>query len=56
MKGSKVGVLYTLGTGVGGGIIINGKVFTGANGMGSEIGHVVIGDNYFDCNIGKLDS
>lgn len=53
MKGSKVGVLYTLGTGVGGGIIINGKVFTGANGMGSEIGHVVIGDNYFDCNCGK---
>lgn len=53
MKNSKVSVLYTLGTGVGGGIIINGNVFVGANGMGSEIGHSIIGENYFDCNCGN---
>lgn len=53
MKYSNISVMYTLGTGVGGGIIINGKAFTGANGMGSEIGHAIIGENYFDCNCGN---
>lgn len=53
MKGCDVGVMYTLGTGVGGGIIINGKVFNGAHNMGSEIGHVIIDNNYFDCNCGN---
>ncbi|MCC0642893.1 ROK family protein [Clostridioides sp. ZZV14-6150] len=53
MKGADVGVLYTLGTGVGGGIVINQKVFSGAHGLGSEIGHQVIGENYFDCNCGN---
>lgn len=53
MKDKDIAVMYTLGTGVGGGIIINGKPFTGANGMGSEIGHAIIGENYFDCNCGS---
>lgn len=53
MKGTNVGVLYTLGTGVGGGIVINQKVFSGAHGLGSEIGHQIIGENYFDCNCGN---
>lgn len=53
MKGASVAVMYTLGTGVGGGIIINEKAFTGAHGMGSEIGHAIIGENYFDCNCGN---
>lgn len=53
MKGCDVGVMYTLGTGVGGGIIINGKVFNGAHNMGSEMGHVIIDSNYFDCNCGN---
>lgn len=53
MKGTDVGVLYTLGTGVGGGIVINQKVFSGAHGLGSEIGHQIIGENYFDCNCGN---
>lgn len=53
MKGASVAVMYTLGTGVGGGIVINEKVFTGAHGMGSEIGHAIIGENYFDCNCGN---
>lgn len=53
MKGRDVAVMLTLGTGVGGGIIINGQAFVGAHGMGSEVGHVIIGDNYFDCNCGN---
>jgi glucokinase len=35
-------VMYTLGTGVGGGVVINRRVFRGATGLGAELGHVVI--------------
>jgi len=35
-------VMYTLGTGVGGGIIIGGRIFRGARGLGAEMGHMVI--------------
>lgn len=52
MKDKDICVMYTLGTGVGGGIIINGKAITGANGMASEMGHTIIGENYYDCNCG----
>ncbi len=38
-------VAVTLGTGVGGGIIVNGKIVIGANGAGGEIGHIHIDDN-----------
>lgn len=37
-------VVVTLGTGVGGGIIINGKMLTGATGAGGEIGHIHVED------------
>lgn len=50
MKDHDVALMLTLGTGVGGGIIINGKCFIGANNMGSEVGHIVLGENYYDCN------
>lgn len=50
MKNHDVALMLTLGTGVGGGIIINGKPFTGANNMASEVGHIVLGENYYDCN------
>jgi glucokinase len=35
-------VMYTLGTGVGGGIVLDGRVFRGATGLGAELGHVVM--------------
>lgn len=35
-------VMLTLGTGVGGGVVIDGRVFRGATGLGAELGHVVI--------------
>lgn len=53
MKGYETGVMLTLGTGVGGGIIINGKPFSGAHGIGSEIGHLILDSNYYTCNCGN---
>ena len=44
-KGYRNMVLATLGTGVGGGIIVNGKILTGATGAGGEIGHIHIVDD-----------
>ena len=35
-------VMITLGTGVGGGVIIDGKILTGQNGAGGEIGHICV--------------
>lgn len=39
--GVKDSVFLTLGTGVGGGIVLNGKVYSGAHGVGSELGHMI---------------
>lgn len=58
-KGYKDMVMVTLGTGVGGGIIANGKMITGATGAGGEIGHIHVEDNETaECgchNIGCLE-
>lgn len=43
-KGHKDVVMVTLGTGVGGGIIVDGKILTGATGAGGEIGHIHVND------------
>ncbi|MBN2618142.1 MAG: ROK family glucokinase [Spirochaetales bacterium] len=53
LKNKDTGVLLTLGTGVGGGVIINGKPYRGGNGLGMEIGHMVIGENFYNCSCGK---
>ena len=53
-QGYKSMVLVTLGTGVGGGIIINGKPVHGATGAGGEIGHMVLNRNETaTCGCGK---
>lgn len=46
-------ILVTLGTGVGGGIVIDGKLFEGGNSAGTEIGHMVIVKNGEPCNCGR---
>ena len=46
-------VFITLGTGVGAGIIINGKPYTGAHGIGSEIGHVIFKMDGEPCTCGN---
>ena len=43
--GHRSGVMVTLGTGVGGGIIIDGRIIVGAGGAGGEIGHIHVDDN-----------
>ena len=41
-KGVQNVVMVTIGTGVGGGVIVNGKVIDGAHGAGGEIGHITV--------------
>ena len=53
MKGYNSGVMITLGTGIGGGIVIDNKLIVGSNGVGAEIGHTMIANNYYDCNCGN---
>ncbi|KAF6627824.1 ROK family glucokinase [Paenibacillus sp. LX16] len=55
-KGIENCVCYTLGTGVGGGIIINGKIYQGSSGMAGEIGHIsVVPDlEAIQCGCGKM--
>lgn len=52
-KEARDSVFLTIGTGIGGGIIINKEIIRGAHGAGSEIGHTVIGENFYDCNCGR---
>ena len=48
-------VAVTLGTGVGGGIIINGEIMTGATGAGGEIGHIHVEDEETEaCGCGNF--
>lgn len=51
--GIKDCVFLTLGTGVGGGIIIDGKPYSGAHGCGSEIGHMMIKMDGEKCTCGN---
>ena len=41
-KGAKNAVMVTRGTGVGGGVVVNGKVIDGVHGAGGEIGHITV--------------
>ena len=52
-KGSKNSVMITLGTGVGGGIIIDNKVYSGFNFAGAELGHIVISAGGQQCSCGR---
>lgn len=52
-KGYEDVVMVTLGTGVGGGIILNGKIVAGSNGASGEIGHIIINPEETDlCGCG----
>ena len=46
-------VAITLGTGVGGGIIIDGKIYSGSNYAGAELGHMVIVKDGRECACGR---
>ncbi|MFC7679189.1 ROK family glucokinase [Paenibacillus sp. GCM10028914] len=49
-------VCYTLGTGVGGGIIVNGKIYQGSAGMAGELGHITVVPDLeaIQCGCGKM--
>ncbi|MBR3610463.1 MAG: ROK family protein [Oscillospiraceae bacterium] len=46
-------IMITLGTGIGGGAVIDGKLFPGCNGFGGEYGHVPLVHNGVQCGCGK---
>jgi glucokinase len=52
-KGSKSSVMITLGTGVGGGIVEDGKIIKGFNNAGAELGHLVIAVDGRPCSCGR---
>ena len=52
-KGTKHSMMITLGTGVGGGLILNGKIYAGFNFAGGELGHVVIEQDGAPCGCGR---
>ncbi|MCR4999486.1 MAG: ROK family glucokinase [Lachnospiraceae bacterium] len=53
-KGCDSVVMVTLGTGIGGGVVINNQIITGHNGAAGEIGHIVVNpDEILECNCGN---
>ncbi len=52
-KGSSNNIMITLGTGVGGGIIIDNKIYAGFNCAGGELGHIVIETDGVPCSCGR---
>ncbi|HEX3294931.1 MAG TPA: ROK family protein [Solirubrobacterales bacterium] len=42
-------VMLTIGTGIGGGLILNGEIYRGSTGAGAELGHIVIDENGPPC-------
>lgn len=53
-KGYKNSITVTLGTGIGGGIVINNKLYAGSHGVGAEIGHMSIMANGIPCSCGGV--
>ncbi len=52
-KDAESSVFLTLGTGVGGGIVIHGRPWSGAHGIGSEVGHMTLSVDGVPCNCGN---
>lgn len=52
-KGVKSYILITLGTGIGGGAVLDGRIYRGFNGVGIEAGHITLVHNGEKCTCGK---
>jgi len=52
-RGAESLVVFTLGTGVGGGIILAGKLWRGVDGMAGEVGHITVNPNGRQCGCGN---
>ncbi|MFL5908667.1 MAG: ROK family protein [Solirubrobacterales bacterium] len=48
-RGAQNMVMLTIGTGIGGGLILNGEIYRGTTGAGAELGHIVIDENGPPC-------
>lgn len=53
LRGTKAALLFTLGTGVGGGILVDGRLWTGAGGAAGELGHVAVRPDGPACGCGS---
>ncbi|HTD50925.1 MAG TPA: ROK family protein [Acidimicrobiia bacterium] len=53
-KGVRHALLVTLGTGIGGGMLLNGELYRGAHGFGAEIGHITVERDGPLCACGEL--
>jgi len=51
-KNTQTAVLLTLGTGVGGGLYLNGRLFEGSEGKGAELGHMIVEKDGYPCTCG----
>ena len=52
-RGCQSSITITIGTGIGSGVVIDGRIFTGANGIASELGHMVIVKDGIPCTCGR---
>lgn len=52
-QGYRHAIVYTIGTGIGGGVIIDGKILNGAKGYGGNIGHMAICTSETNCHCGN---
>lgn len=52
-RGMKNFIMITLGTGVGSGIVVNGQMVYGCDGMAGELGHVIVEPNGRECGCGR---
>ncbi len=49
----KNGVMITIGTGIGGAVMIDGNLINGSNCIAAEFGHMVVGEGLYPCSCGK---
>lgn len=47
-------IFFIIGTGMGGGLVVDGKLFRGANGIGAEFGHMIVQPNGLQCGCGAF--
>ncbi len=52
-KGAESALVVTVGTGIGGGIVIGGRIYSGINGIAGEIGHMTLFPGGEDCPCGR---
>lgn len=52
-QGARSALVVTIGTGIGGGIIVNNKIYSGCNGVAGEVGHTMLVKNGLQCTCGR---